>query len=191
MLSAILATTLTLSSLVTPPTDPITITVLGVNGSGCLPTTTAVAMSADNTAFTVTYSDFVVQAHGQDARKDCELTIRVNHPLGYTYGVAETDYRGFANLEAGSRGVEAATYHFTGMPTRRSTKTFPGPMSDDWQVTDQPDAGSVVHGPCKERRPLTINVELQVNGKSATSFMTMDSTDGSVSSKFRLSWLKC
>ena len=48
-----------------------------------------------------------------------------------------------------------------------------------------------MHGPCTERKPLTITTELKLNGKTGASYMTMDSTDSSVSSKFRLSWLKC
>ena len=190
MRSVLAAAVFGLTTTVTPP-QPVTIDVLTVSGSGCLPTTTAVAISPDNTAFTVTYSDFLVQGHGQAAHKDCTLTLRVNQPAGFAFGIDETDYRGFAHLDAGARGVEAATYHFTGLPTRRSAQTFAGPMDDDWQVTDQPDAGSVVHGPCTERRPLTITTDLQLNGLSTASFMSMDSTDGSVSAQFHLSWLKC
>jgi len=190
MRSVLTAAVFSLSTAVMPP-QPVTIDVLTVSGSGCLPTTTAVAISPDSTAFTVTYSDFLVQGHGQTAHRDCTLTLRVNQPAGWTYGVDETDYRGFAHLDGGARGVEAATYHFTGLPTRHSTQTLSGPMDDDWQVTDQPDAGSVVHGPCNERRPLTITADLRLDGTSAASFMSMDSTDGSVSAQFHLSWLKC
>ncbi|WP_043726517.1 DUF4360 domain-containing protein [Kutzneria sp. 744] len=190
MRSVLVAAVFSLSTAITPP-QSVTIDLLTVSGSGCLATTTAVAISPDNTAFTVTYSNFVVQGHGQAAHKNCTLTLRVNHPDGVTYGVDETDYRGFAHLDTGARGVEAATYHFTGLPTRRSSQTFAGPMDDDWQVSDQPDAGSVVHGPCNDKRPLTITADLQLNGTSAASFMSMDSTDASVSARFHLSWLKC
>jgi hypothetical protein len=148
-------------------------------------------MSLDNTAFTVVYSNFAVQGHGKDAHKNCTISLRINHPLGYTYGIAQTDYRGFAHLDAGARGVETATYRFTGLPTRHSTQTYSGPMDDDWQATDQPDAGAIVHGPCKERRPLTITMDLKLDGQSASSVMTMDATDSSVSEKFLLSWQQC
>ena len=180
-----------LMATVTPPTQPATIDLLTASGSGCQPATTAVAISPDNQAFTVTYSDFAVQGHGQAAHKDCTLTVRVNPPAGYTYGIDETDYRGFAHLADKARGVETATYRFAGLPTRHSTQTFAGPKDDDWQVTDQPDANQVVHGPCNDRKPLTITADLKLDGQSTTCFMTMDSTDGAVSSRFHLSWLKC
>ena len=178
-----------LSAVVAPP-QPVTVEVLGVAGSGCGPGTANVAMSQDGAAFTVTYGDFVVLAHGSDASKTCELTIRVNHPDGYTYGIAETNFRGFAQLDAGSKGTERASYFFASQaPTVHSPHTFSGPMIDNWQAVDQP--ASVVHGPCRERRPLTVKAELKVTGKSATSFMAMDSTDGKVSADFKLSWQKC
>jgi len=186
---ALAAAAFVLSAVVVPP-QPVTVEVLGVAGSGCGAGTTIVSMSQDGAAFTVTYSDFVVLAHGSDARKTCELTIRVNHPDGYTYGIAETSFRGFAQLEAGSKGTERASYFFANQaPTEHSPHTFAGPMTDNWQAVDRP--ASVVHGPCRERRPLTVKAELKVTGKSATSFMAMDSTDGKVSADFRLSWQKC
>lgn len=42
-----------------PPPDKIVIEVATVNGSGCPLGTAAVAVSQDNTAFTVTYSDYL------------------------------------------------------------------------------------------------------------------------------------
>lgn len=45
-----------------PPPDKIIIKVATVNGSGCPQGTAAVAVSEDNTAFTVTYSDYLAQA---------------------------------------------------------------------------------------------------------------------------------
>lgn len=179
-----------LAASLVPPPGPVTVEVVSTTGSGCPAGTTTVAMSPDNQAFTVTYSDFLVQAKGVEAKKSCTIALRLNHTAGYTYGIAATDYRGFAHLVDGARGVERNSYRFPGFPTRHSTHTYQAPMSDNWQVTDTPDG--VAHGPCKDRKPLTIEAELKVTGKgAATSFMTMDSTDSSVSTTFRLSWKKC
>ncbi|GLZ31723.1 hypothetical protein Lesp02_39110 [Lentzea sp. NBRC 105346] len=184
------ALVLLLTALVPPPT-PVTIDVLSTEGTGCLPGTTAVAPSPDRTAFTVTYSDFLVQGKGSEAKKDCRITLRVNHPQGYTYGIAATDYRGFANLDKGAGGEKRAKYFFPGMPARNLKHALTGPMSDDWQSTDRPSPGDVIHGPCKEKKPLTIDAELRIKAKDDTSFITMDSTDSSVTATFKLSWKKC
>jgi hypothetical protein len=183
-----LAVVALLATLVPPP-GPVTVTVESVGGTGCPQGTTTVAMSQDNEAFTVTYSDFLVQGNGNEVKKSCTIALRINHPAGYAYGIAATDFRGFAHLTDGARGVARNSYHFPGFPTRNSMHTYQGPMSDDWQVTDTPDG--VQHGPCNDRKPLTIEAELKVTGKGNASFMTMDSTDSSVSTTFRLSWKKC
>lgn len=131
-----------------PPPGPVTIDVVSVAGSGCPAGTTTVAMSGDDQAFTVTYSDFLVQGNGIEARKSCTATLRLNHAAGHTYGIAATDYRGFAHLTGGTRGVVRNSYRFPGFPTRHSTHTYQAPMSDNWQVTDVPDVQR--HGPCKD-----------------------------------------
>ena len=177
-----LAVVALLAALVPPP-GPVTIEVTAVSGDGCPQGTASVAMSPDNEAFTVTYSDFLVQS----GKKSCTIELRVNHAAGYTYGIAATDYRGFAHLEGKAKGVVRNDYRFPGFPTRHSTHTYQGPMSDNWYVTDTPAAPQ--HGSCQDRKPLVVETELKVTG--AGSFMTMDSTDSSVSTTFRLSWKKC
>lgn len=183
-----LAVVALLASLVPPP-GPVTITVESVGGTGCPAGTTTVAMSQDNEAFTINYSDFLVQGNGSEAKRSCTIALRINHTAGYTYGIAATDYRGFAHLTDKVKGVVRNDYRFPGFPTRHSMRTYQGPMSDNWQVTDRPDG--VAHGPCKDRKPLTVETELKVSGKGASSFMSMDSTDSSVSTTFRLSWKRC
>jgi hypothetical protein len=191
MFSALSAAVLAFSAVVAPP-SPVTITVLGLTGEGCPPNSAFVAMSEDNALFTVVYNDFIVQPHGPDGHKTCDITLRVNHPDDYTYGVAQIDYRGFASLDPGTRGTERASYFFAGTaPTTHVPHTFDGPMVDNWQTTDVVEPSKILHGPCRERRPLTIKVDLKVVGKSAGSMMTMDSTDSGVSAAFKLSWRKC
>src|SRR5207248_2686336 len=117
---ALAAVVLAASALLAPPPDPMTIDVLSAAGTGCDANTSAVGMSIDNTAFTVVFSNFAVLGHGQEAKKDCTITLRVNHPDGFTFGIAQVDYRGFAHLESGAHGFQDSTYHFTGLPTRHS-----------------------------------------------------------------------
>ena len=184
-----------------PPAERITIDVLTVNGSGCPAGTAAVAPSADNTAFTVTYSDYLAQigvgAKPTDFRKNCQLAIRVNVPQGFTFAIAQADYRGFASLAAGATGLERANYYFQATsPTAYVNHTFSGPFSDDWQTTDSTPVASLVYAPCGEQRNLNINTELRVaagtsDTSATTSFMTMDSVDGSVRTIYHLAWKEC
>ncbi|MBT8225409.1 MAG: DUF4360 domain-containing protein [Dactylosporangium sp.] len=184
-----------------PPSEKITIEVMTVNGSGCPAGTAAVAMSEDNTAFTVTYSDYLamvgVGASPIDFRKNCQLSLRINVPSGFTYAVAQADYRGFAYLEAGATGLERASYYFQGSSlTTASSHWFPGPLVDNWQATDTADVAALVFSPCGESRNLNVNTELRVMAGTSdtsvtTSFMTMDSTDAAVSTVYHLDWQTC
>lgn len=185
----------------TPPPNHITIDVVTVNGSGCPAGTAAVAVSPDNKAFTVTYSQFLAQvgigALPTDFRKNCQLNLRVNVPQGFTYGIAQADYRGFAHLVKGASALERANYYFQGMsPTMYLQHPYTGPFSDDWQATDIVEVAAIVYSPCGEKRNFNINTELRVNAgtsdpKKTTSFISMDSTDGAINTTYHFAWKRC
>ncbi|MDN3020442.1 DUF4360 domain-containing protein [Streptomyces sp. S.PB5] len=183
-----------------PPPDKIVIRVATVNGSGCPAGTTAVAVSEDNTAFTVTYSDYLAQAGGGSDptafRKNCQLNLVVHVPQGFTYAIASADYRGFAALQTGASGTQRASYYFQGSSqTAFKNHPFSGPLNDNWQATDTTDWAQLVWAPCGVQRNFNINTELRVNaGTSAAnkvSFMTMDSTDGDISTVYHMAWKEC
>lgn len=185
---------------VTVPPDKIVIELATVNGSGCREGTAAVAVSPDNTAFTVTYSEYLAQV-GSGAppiafRKNCQLNLRVHVPSGFTYAIVQADYRGFASLQRGAWGQERANYYFQGMSqTAQRTHQFNGPVNDSWQSTDKTEYADLVWAPCGEERNFNINTELRVNagtsGPLALSFMAMDSTDASVNTLYHLAWETC
>jgi len=184
-----------------PPPDKIVIDVVTVNGSGCKPGTAAVAVSPDNTAFTVTYSEYLAQvgvgSKPTDFRKNCQLNLRVHVPQGFTYAIAQADYRGFASLAKGANAVQRANYYFAGMsPSAHINHNLKGAFSDDWQFTDKVPVAALIWHPCGAWRNLNINTELRVfagssDPKKTTSFITMDSTDGSITTIYHFHWKKC
>ncbi|MFF5702629.1 DUF4360 domain-containing protein [Streptomyces sp. NPDC012794] len=186
---------------ITAPPDKIVIELATVNGSGCREGTAQVAVAPDNTAFTVTYSDYMAQV-GPGApptafRRNCQLNLRVHVPSGFTYAIVQADYRGFAFLQPGAWGQERASYYFQGMPqTSQRTHQFTGPLNDNWQTSDKTEYADLVWAPCGEKRNFNINTELRVNAgtsnpQTSTSFMAMDSTDASVSTLYHLAWQVC
>ncbi|MGY0067105.1 DUF4360 domain-containing protein [Streptomyces sp. QTS137] len=185
---------------VDPPPDKIVIKVATVNGSGCPQGTTAVAVSEDNTAFTVTYSDYLAQAGGASDptafRRNCQLSLIVHVPQGFTYAIAGADYRGFAALQPGASGTQRASYYFQGSPnTEYRSHPFAGPYDDNWQATDTTDWAQLVYAPCGVQRNFNINTELRVSAGTSSpdkvSFMTMDSTDGDISTTYHMAWKEC
>jgi hypothetical protein len=190
-----------LDSPVPPPNDRIVIDVVTVLGTGCPAGTAAVAVSPDNTAFTVTYSQYLAQvgvgSKPTDFRKNCQLNVAVHVPAGFTYAIAKADYRGFASLAAGATAMQRAQYYFQGMSqTAFVTHPFRGPFEEDWFASDQTDIASLVYHPCGALRNLNINTELRVsagtsNPATTTSFVSMDSTDGSIQTVYHFHWQHC
>jgi hypothetical protein len=184
-----------------PPSNQIVIDVVTVNGSGCPAGTAAVAVSPDNTAFTVTYSSYLamvgVGSIPTDFRKNCQLNLRVHVPQGFTYAIAQADYRGFASLAGGATAMERANYYFQGnSQTAFIVHPFTGMLDDNWQTTDMVDVAALVYAPCGEQRNLNINTELRVaagtsNPATTTSFMSMDSTDGAINTIYHFAWKQC
>ncbi|WP_158887372.1 DUF4360 domain-containing protein [Amycolatopsis anabasis] len=184
-----------------PPAGEIVIDIVTVNGSGCPAGSAAVAVSEDNKAFTVTYSQYTAQvgvgAKPTDWRKNCQLNLIVHVPQGFTYAIAQTDYRGFAHLEKGATAVEKANYYFQGSSqTTPISHEFKGFLSDDWQTTDKVPVDQLVYKPCGEERNFNINTELRVSAGTSdptktTSFITMDSTDTSYKTIYHFAWKEC
>jgi hypothetical protein len=182
------------------PPGRITVSVVTVLGTGCPMHTAAVAAAADNTAFTVTYSAFTAMAgpgaQPTDSRKNCQIAVEVNYPQGFTFAIAQVDYRGFADLAASDVGTEQANYYFQGdSETAHVSHRFNGPRRAGWQATDATTLASLVWAPCGERRDVNINAELRVDKGTASprkqSSMTMDSTDGSIKNLYHLAWKTC
>ncbi|MFC9815041.1 DUF4360 domain-containing protein [Streptomyces virginiae] len=202
--AAVTATLVTLSpsagASASAPLDQVTVDVATVNGSGCRPGSAAVAVSPDNSAFTVTYSEYLAQAGGGvpavEGRKNCLLSLVVHVPQGYTYAIAKVDYRGFGSLQPGAIGTQKASYYFQGMSqTAYRTHRFDGALDDNWQATDTTGIEALAWSPCGEQRNFNINTELRAevgtSDPSKTSFMALDSTDGSINSVYHFSWKQC
>jgi Domain of unknown function (DUF4360) len=180
------------------PTGTITIESVTANGSSCRPGTTAVAISPDNQAFTVTYSAYVAQTgHGakpSDAHQKCKLTVTVHTPAGYTFAVTQVQYRGFAEVAPGATATQRGSFSLQGDNTSTEvTRTIRGEFSDDWQTDSA--ASTLVYVPCGKQRKLDVTTELTVDpGTSDTaksSWIAMDSTDGSIESTYHLAWKNC
>jgi len=185
----------TLSTVV--PAVPMTVEVATVNGSGCPSGTATVSPLSGNSGFTVAYSAFTAVAGGTadavEFRKNCQMSLRIATPPGFSFAVERIDYRGTASLAAGATGTELTGYYFQGSSdTLRLSHTFAGPYSGSWQATE---ATGLVFSPCEAQRNLNINTELRVDpGTSdphATSVMALGGTRSSLRTVYSLTWRTC
>lgn len=178
------------------PDGKVTIEVIAANGSGCAPGTATVIADADKTGFRIRYSDFVAEAGGNadptDRRKNCQVGALVTVPAGWTFAVAQADYRGRARLTAGATARQRTNYYWQGSSANsRTDETFSGPLNGLWSTSDVEPV--LVYTPCAEQRVLNINTELRVDSGTSTSLnsMSMRSSDGDVDTLFNFSWIRC
>ncbi|MEV0677758.1 DUF4360 domain-containing protein [Actinosynnema sp. NPDC050436] len=180
------------------PEPPGRVEVVAVNGSGC-PAGTADASVRGGT-FSVTYDAFVARAGAgadpADARRNCQLSVRVDLPPGYTYGLARTTYSGYAHLEAGATALHRVSFYFQGSPVTTSVD-FPyrGPMSDRWRSAYRPDPDEIVYSPCGGDRNLNINAELRVDvgnsNPAQRSYIRAESSQGSIQARHEFTVEPC
>jgi uncharacterized protein DUF4360 len=178
------------------PDGKVTIEVVAANGSGCAPGTATVIANSDNTGFRIRYHDFVAEAGGSadptDRRKNCQVGVVVNTPAGWTFAVAEADYRGRARLSSGATALQRTNYYWQGSSANsRTEETFAGPLNGYWATRDV--APVLIYTPCDDQRVLNINTELRVDGGSslAKSSVSMSSSQGDVDTLFNFSWTRC
>ena len=178
------------------PDGNVTVEVIAANGSGCAPGTASVATKSDKSGFRIRYHDFVAEAGGTadptDRRKNCQVGALITVPAGWTFAIAEAEYRGRARLYAGATGLQRTNYYWQGSSATSSTEeTFAGPLNGYWDTSDV--APVLIYTPCSEQRVLNINTELRVDGGTSTgrSSMSMKSSDGDVDTLFNFSWTRC
>jgi hypothetical protein len=190
-----------LGSPVPPPNDKIVVDVVTINGTGCRPGTARTAVSADNTAFTVSYSEYIAQIGpgipSTESRKNCLLSVRVRVPSGFTFAIASLDTRGFASLGAGAKATATNSFWFQGnSATLPVAHDLMGPLDNDWQTTDSTPITALVWHPCGAQRNLNINTSLRVltgTDRTLTNWVGTDAHDGSVETLFHydLVWQRC
>lgn len=182
----------------TAPPSGITFSVVTVNGSGCPAGTARVHTAADGTSFTVVYSDFVASAGGPvdttEFRKNCQINLQVDIPQGFTYAIAEAEYRGHARLYSGATAEQNAYYYFTGTsPTTETNYVLNGPYNGRWKNADKAEVAALIYAPCGVRTNLNINTDLRVRAGTAEvrNWISMDRAHGDVENIYHLSWKQC
>ncbi|MCA2213297.1 DUF4360 domain-containing protein [Jidongwangia harbinensis] len=180
-----------------PTPEGITFSVVTVNGSGCPAGSTRVRTSPDGTSFSVLYSDFVAEdgahAGATEFRKNCQLNLLVSIPQGFSYAIAQVDYRGHARLYSGASATQSAYYYFTGQSATAETNySLSGPYSGRWTNSDAAEVA--VYSPCAEQTNFNINADLRVRAGSAEAsrnWISMDRAHGEVENIYHLSWKRC
>ncbi|KAM0818212.1 hypothetical protein AB5N19_04021 [Seiridium cardinale] len=182
------------------PAPPSGVTIEGISyaGSGCNAGSVAGAISNDLSTVTLLYDSFIAQAGSgiqpAEARKNCQLNLQLALPQGWQFSVFKADYRGYAYLQKGDKGVIKSTYYFSGDSTQVSAQqTLKGDYDDNYLKTDEFGLESTVWSPCGEEGLLNVNSEVRVTplNTNNTALLTVDSTDLKFTQIHYLQWQEC
>ncbi len=167
-------------------------------GSGCPAGSVADNLSADKQTFTLLFDDYIAEVgpgiSARNKRKNCQINVLLDFPSGWTFAIADVDYRGYASLERGVTGIQQASYYFQGeVKTGTLSTTLRGPLDKDFLIRDSLALTALVWAPCGAKRALNINsqIRLDSNSRHATGLLTTDSIDGSVKTIYNLQWKRC
>ncbi len=165
-------------------------------GTGCPVGSASVALSPDESALSILFDQYVVEAgdNVSFARKNCNIAIPIHVPQGYSYSIIGIDYRGFVGLPRNARATLNVNYFLAGGGRGvNASKTFRGPVSEDYVKTDNLGLEAVVWTPCGGDTTLRANTTLLVNSNSfrEQAMATVDSIDMQAGLIYHLQWKRC
>ncbi|MCS6838468.1 MAG: DUF4360 domain-containing protein [Bdellovibrionaceae bacterium] len=166
-------------------------------GSGCPAGTASVSVSPDGSTITILFDQFTAESGGHSGkqvdRKSCNLSIPVEVPQGYSVAIFQVDYRGFNSLPWGARSQFEAEYFWAGSRGRRVSRSFFGPLNDNFFIRDELLARTLVWTPCGKSVNLRANVAImnQTNNFMEQTLTAVDSADISSELVYHLQWRRC
>ncbi len=167
----------------------------GYGGTGCPANSASVSLSPDQSSLSILFDQYVVEAgNGRTMdRKSCNIAIPVRVPQGYSISVFQVDYRGFNSLPSGARANFNVEYFFAGSRGVRQAKTFYGPSSNLYELTDHLTAEAVVWSACGADTNLRVNTSMmvQTNRRQEQAMSTVDSADVTAGLVYHVAWRRC
>lgn len=166
-------------------------------GTGCPAGTASVTLSPDETAVSILFDNYTTEAgyttNKTIDRKSCNISIPVSVPQGYSVSIFQVDYRGYNAVPAGGSTSFNAEYFWAGSRGPRITRTFYGPVNDNFTLTDELIASTLVWAPCGASVNLRVNTSMmaRTNSNFDQTMGIVDSADVSSGLIYHLRWRRC
>jgi hypothetical protein len=182
---------------ITAKADRLRLGTPGYGGTGCPAGSAQVNVSPDDTAVSVLFDSYVAEAGRTNGRtidrKSCNLTIPVHVPQGYSVAIFHVDYRGYNAVPSGGRSQFNAEYFWAGSRGPTMTRTFMGPLNQNYILSNDLLASTLVWAPCGASVNLRINSSMmaQTNSRMDQTMATVDSADLSSGLIYHLQWRRC
>ncbi len=178
-----------------PKPGEVRLNKISYAGSGCPLGSVVDIISDDENTFTLLFDQYTVEAgpnvEVKRAKKECRIIADLRIPPGWSYTVAQVDFRGFANIEKGAVGEQRSNLYFKDRgPVLKSE--FTGPFVNDYMVRNSVGKEDHPWQNCKKPLPLTIDTAIIVrSGGKSRALLTVDSTDGRLKQHYRLRFRRC
>ncbi len=180
-------------------------------GNGCPEGTMRVAFAPDGLSFTVLFDQFVADtttgARGRRDRMSCEALLPMQIPEGQQMEITRVDFRGFAAVPAGGRGVIHSVFNFVEGGRGRGRDRdrinvrygFTGPLAENYELSTGDMKGSrnstaTETSPCGGEVQLRLKNELIVAApRGELASLTIDSIDaaGNAAAVYFVNWSSC
>ncbi len=163
-------------------------------GTGCPQGTARAVLGSNNTTLTLLFDRYEAVAGGNGRlfdRKSCNLAIPLRVPAGYSVSILAIDYRGFNHLPAAAESTFRAEYFFAGSTGPIFSRTFVGPRSQDFLISNRLAVASQVWSSCGTDVILRANSSIFVRTSRQQAMATVDTEDVAAAQVYHLQWRRC
>jgi len=166
-------------------------------GSGCPAGTVYGNLGSLYRGLKIEFDGFVAEAGSgvplSASRKNCQISISLDVPAGWSFAVASVEYKGYVSLSSSSLSAEQkSSYYFAGSAATASLSTsVRGPIARNYTIRDTLAISNQLWSPCGANRALNLNAQVRVAGSRGYGIMTLDSIAGKVEHLYGLSWRRC
>lgn len=177
--------------------DSIYLGTPSYGGTGCPGGSASFSLSPDAQSLSMLFDRYVVEAGGNTGmdlnRKTCNISVPVHVPQGISIAIFKIDYRGFNALPYGAYSQFNVEYFFAGNQGPTYRKTFKGSLQDNYLITNNLAAGSIVWSPCGKDVNLRVNSSMlaHTNTKKESTMATVDSADLKSGLIYHMQWRRC
>ncbi len=185
--------------------DPIAITSVRLEGTGCEETTAAVSISPDAKDLSVLFDNYTVDiGEGSSnptllrAQKNCHIFIDLHTPKDVQFAFKAVDYRGFVTLPASAWAFHRFTYVSPNQQiVSMREASIQGASNQDYTVHVEQRPERMTWSPCgveNQKIQLVSQLGVQFFPRStdrSIAQISLDSADASFRQNFSIEWRKC
>jgi hypothetical protein len=177
--------------------DDIALGTPAYGGNGCPLGSASATLSPDAKSLNILFDEFIVDAGprtGRTAeRKTCNISIPIHVPPGLSVAISALNHRGSNDLPETASSQVNVSYFFAGVAGPQFSRTFNGPLLENYDTIDRWSAGALTWSPCGIDVMLRMNTSLSVrsNNPDKDAKTTINQLDVGPGLSNSLQWRRC